>query len=211
MESEKLSEIKNNWPPSNYPIFLALVLLAATAVTLAMGDETQAEELAIYAYYFLVIGVGIRFFELALPENSIDRVASIYGFVTKSTKRHTLWVKNFVKQMFGNITPKLNVKMSLKDRINAIRHFNDNSYLSRLQQKITKSYEGGINVSKYMDEISYTTRNVAILLSVFFFISLIYGVMIDWLFVKKYLSNLVLIIFGFLTLHIFTRKKTSIE
>jgi len=33
------------WPPSNYPIFLALVLLAATAVTL--GDEKRAEELAI--------------------------------------------------------------------------------------------------------------------------------------------------------------------
>ena len=32
------------WPPSNYPIFLALVLLAAT---LAMGDEKRTEELAI--------------------------------------------------------------------------------------------------------------------------------------------------------------------
>jgi len=43
---ETAGEIEG-WPPSNYPIFLALVMLAATAVTLAMGDEKRAEELAI--------------------------------------------------------------------------------------------------------------------------------------------------------------------
>lgn len=45
MENEENNE-KEGWPPSNYPIFLALVLLAATAVTLAMGEEKRAEELA---------------------------------------------------------------------------------------------------------------------------------------------------------------------
>lgn len=59
-----------DWPPSNYPIFFAIVLLVATAVTLAMGGEALAEELAIYAYYLLVVGVVIRFFELALPEDT---------------------------------------------------------------------------------------------------------------------------------------------
>ena len=57
-----------DWPISNYPIFFALVLLAATAITLSMGNEPHAEEFAIYAYYLLVIGVTIRFFELALPD-----------------------------------------------------------------------------------------------------------------------------------------------
>jgi len=70
------TEETNEWPLSNYPIFMALVLLAATAVTLAMGNEPRAENLAIYAYYLLVIGVTIRFFELALP----DRVKN---FLTK--------------------------------------------------------------------------------------------------------------------------------
>jgi hypothetical protein len=74
MENEQKSETQEGWPPSNYPIFLALVLLAATAVTLAMGEEKRAEELAIYAYYLLVIGVAIRFFELSLPENMLTRL-----------------------------------------------------------------------------------------------------------------------------------------
>ena len=73
MENEQNNE-KEGWPPSNYPIFLALVMLAATAVTLAMGDEKRAEELAIYAYYLLVIGVSIRFFELSLPEDALTRL-----------------------------------------------------------------------------------------------------------------------------------------
>jgi len=70
------TEETNEWPLSNYPIFMALVLLAATAVTLAMGNEPRAENLAIYAYYLLVIGVTIRFFELALPDG-------IKNFLTK--------------------------------------------------------------------------------------------------------------------------------
>jgi len=37
------------------------MLIAVTAATLAIGDEKLAERLAIYAYYFLVIGVAIRF------------------------------------------------------------------------------------------------------------------------------------------------------
>jgi len=64
-----------NWPLSNYPIFIALVLLVATAVTLSMGAEKQAEDYAIYAYYFLVLGVGIRFLEFTVPENMRSRVA----------------------------------------------------------------------------------------------------------------------------------------
>ncbi len=52
-----------------------------------MGDEKRAEQLAIYAYYMLVVGVAIRFFELALPENTLKRLNSfkerIYGFVKR--------------------------------------------------------------------------------------------------------------------------------
>ena len=55
--------------------------------------------------------------------------------------------------------------------------------------------------------VSEVSRDVAIFLSVFFIISLIYGLIIDWWFVKGYLSNLVLFILGFLTLHIFTRVR----
>jgi hypothetical protein len=58
---------EGNWPLSNYPIFIALIFLVATAVTLAMGDEKLAEDYAIYAYYFIVLGVGIRFLEFTVP------------------------------------------------------------------------------------------------------------------------------------------------
>ena len=198
--------MNNNWPPSNYPIFLALVLLAATAVTLAMGDEPQAEELAIYAYYFLVIGVGIRFFELALPENSINRLTSAYVFVTESIKKHSYIIINCLANIINNISSKLNMKFPFNDRINITKYFDNHSYISRLQQKIKSSFQD--NGGRYMDEISFTAKNVAVFLSVFFFISLVYGFMIDWVYVKRYISNLVLIILGVVTLHIFTRRKS---
>jgi acylphosphatase len=81
--------VMKNWPPSNYPIFLALVLLATTAVTLAMGNEPRAESLAIYAYYFLVIGVTIRFFEFALPKNIVERLGA-------AKMRISAWLKQYV-------------------------------------------------------------------------------------------------------------------
>ncbi|MBU3966009.1 MAG: hypothetical protein KKG76_01340 [Euryarchaeota archaeon] len=44
MENEQNNE-KEGWPPSNYPIFLALVMLAATAVTLAMEMRSALKSL----------------------------------------------------------------------------------------------------------------------------------------------------------------------
>lgn len=82
---EELSEVKNdsmeNWPLSNYPILLALMLLVATAISLGIGSsETNANQLAIYAYFLLVIGVAIRFFELTLPETLIQRITEKISF-----------------------------------------------------------------------------------------------------------------------------------
>ncbi len=136
------SELKD-WHSSNYLIFLALVLLAATAVTLAIGDESRAESLAIYAYYFLVIGVAVSFFELALPDSTLQRLGMAKKHIMDRLKQHAL--------------------------------------------------------------VADVSREVSILLSVFLLISLIYGLMVDWWFVKGYISNLVLIILGSLALHFFTR------
>lgn len=105
--------VMKNWPPSNYPIFLALVLLAATAVTLAMGNEPRAESLAIYAYYFLVIGVAIRFFEFALPKNTVERLG-----VAKM--RISAWLKQYVLENKG-LHPK-NIVCVLRTLPIRIRH-----------------------------------------------------------------------------------------
>jgi hypothetical protein len=42
---------------SRIPIAFALLLLFLTAITLVQGQEKAANQIAIYAYYFLVIGV----------------------------------------------------------------------------------------------------------------------------------------------------------
>jgi len=63
----------NDWPPSNYPILIALMLLAVTALTLAIGDDKLAQDLAIYAYYLLVTGVIIRIFQLVLPKDTLHK------------------------------------------------------------------------------------------------------------------------------------------
>ncbi len=169
-----------DWPPSNYPILIAFMLLLATAATLAIGDEKRAEELAIYAYYLLVIGVAIRFFELALPEGTLQRLSPakkrISGFIKKHPKEKT---GNYIQNIGGMLRQQ---------------------YL-RLQRLHIVKPEKNIAV------ISEISRNIAIYLSIFFIISLIYGLIIDWWFVRGYLSNLVLFILGFLTLHIFTRVR----
>jgi hypothetical protein len=64
-----------NWPLSNYPILIALLLLITTAVLLELGsNENDANQLAIYAYFLLVAGITIRFFELTLPETFILKI-----------------------------------------------------------------------------------------------------------------------------------------
>jgi hypothetical protein len=164
------SEMKD-WPSSNYPIFLALVLLLATAVTLSIGDESRAESLAIYAYYSLVIGVAVRFFELALPDSTLQRLGMAKICILDWLKQHTLESANYQK-----------IARMLK-----IPHFHQTKRV------------------KILAPIAEISRNVSILLSVFFLISLIYGLMVDWWFIKWYISNLVLIILGSLVLHFFTR------
>jgi hypothetical protein len=81
------------------------VLLAATAVTLARGEEKRAEELAIYAYYLLVIGVVIRFFEFSLPENALVRLG-----VAKM--RFLGWMLWFVQSIWG-ISRRIGSKLRL--------------------------------------------------------------------------------------------------
>lgn len=48
------------WPPSNYPIFLAVLLLLATALALVVGTEETGNEVATVAYFALVVGVVLR-------------------------------------------------------------------------------------------------------------------------------------------------------
>ncbi len=170
-----------DWPPSNYPIFLALVLLATTAVTLAMGDEPRAESLAIYAYYMLVIGVTIRFFELALPDNALHNLGL-------AKMRISGWLKLHTPEITG-LDPKIT-------RVLRIPH-------------IRILYVDRVKLEKILVPMSDVSRDVAICLSVFFAASIIYGLMIDWWAVKGYISNLVLIIFGLLTLHFFTKASAS--
>lgn len=107
-----------NWPTSNYPIFFALVLLAATAITLSMGNEPQAEELAIYAYYLLVIGVTIRFFELALP----DRFHNKFNMILHRIAYHFGKIK-----YFSRFVPLVTQKIDLIRSSNHFIYFSDMS------------------------------------------------------------------------------------
>ena len=75
---------ESHWPPSNYPILFAIILLIATAITLALGySESFANDLATYAYLLLVIGVIIRFFELAMPEHMARKIGEKEGVYSK--------------------------------------------------------------------------------------------------------------------------------
>lgn len=200
--SENLMEkySTDDWPPSNYPFLIALMLLTVTAVTLAIGDEKLAENLAIYAYYFLVLGVAIRFLELVLPEDTMERLnpaMKLISVVSDFIKHHGLKFIRNIDIMLENLYSRLQLHLRramFEIKISIIKL----QYLKRLL--IVKP---GKNISL----ISDISLNVAILLSVFLIISLAYGVTIDMLFVKRYIENLILIIIAWLTLYILLRVR----
>jgi len=211
----------SSWPSSNYPIFIVLMLLVATAATLVIGDEKRAEELAIYAYYFLVIGVLIRFFELALPERTLQKLNQDMKQISGFIKQHALVVIQktglMLKKLYAILQPYLQRSMfEMKMRISVFvkQHPPEKmgEYIQKIGSMLRQQYLRLQRLHISMPEkntavISEISRNIAIFLSAFFIISLIYGWMIDWWFVERYLSNLILFILGFLTLHIFTRVR----
>lgn len=91
-KNEDLNERMNTriWQFSNYPVFVALGLLTVSAVILAMSDKKLAENFAIYAYYFLVIGITIRFFELVLPDHTRERLSNAKMHISNWMKQHLI-------------------------------------------------------------------------------------------------------------------------
>jgi hypothetical protein len=179
----KIKMETSNWPPSNYPIFLALVLLAATAVTLAMGDETLAENLAIYAYYLLVIGVTIRFLELSLPDNTPEKLRS--AMVRVSGFLHGLSTRT--SRFAGNV--------HIFERISKLKPFIKHVLISvpHIKQVIKTSH------LVLMKRIS---KDVSINLGVLSFALCVYGFMFGWWVVGGYLEMIVLITIGFFSLYL---------
>lgn len=66
------ASVWEDWPLSNNFILAAILLLLATAGSLVVATEALANQLARYAYYALVVGVLLRFIEMALEERDID-------------------------------------------------------------------------------------------------------------------------------------------
>jgi hypothetical protein len=175
----------SDWPPSNYPIFLALVLLFATAVTLAMGDEPLAEDLAIYAYYLLVIGVSIRFFELALPDDTPDKLKRIAKSGLDLADKTSQWARGHVPD---NMLPLTSNKLLRTG----------SRFISGMRSRLD------INMS-YIIHIADISKDVAIYLSVIFVIMFVYGILFDWWTVSRFLPELAVIILGFAVLHLTSR------
>jgi|GEM_PF-1908894 len=175
----------SDWPPSNYPIFLALVLLFATAVTLAMGDEPLAENLAIYAYYLLVIGVTIRFFELALPDDTANKLNKIAKMVLDLADTTYHWACRHVPHNMLSFTSNKLLQPGSR-------------FISGMRSRLD------INMS-YIIHIADISKDVAIYLSVIFVIMFVYGILFDWWTVSRFLPELAVIILGFAILHMTSR------
>lgn len=129
---------------SNYPILFALILL--TAITISTGFGANANQLATYAYFLLMIGVTIRIIELTFSEVLIRKIKS-----------------KFIKIKEHKYFPK----------------------------------EKDIIVF-----FSNVTKNVALFLFTFFIVLLIYGLFVDWFFVKELIKKLGYIITVFGVLHL---------
>jgi hypothetical protein len=213
----------NDWPPSNYLISIALMLLVFTAAVIVIGDEQVAEELTIYAYYFLVTGVVIRFIELSLSEEALkkltpaskpDRSFSIIK------QQGSMYIRN-TGIMFKNLYERLKFYLhrailEMRVRISDFKkqHPPESiiAYIREIGGMLKRQYLKLrrlhiVNPRKNIVLISDISRNIAIFLSVFLLISLIYGVAIDSWFVKRYLNNLIYAILGCFTLYILLRVR----
>jgi uncharacterized membrane protein len=56
-----------------YPIAVAIFLLILSAITLAQGFEERANRIAIYAYYFLVIGIILLFIDFLRNKEKYEK------------------------------------------------------------------------------------------------------------------------------------------
>jgi len=130
-----------------------------------------------------VIGVAIRFFELALPENTLVRLGVV-------KVRFMGWM-NWLVRGIWDIGRRMGSKLRLPEvRIPEVKISNDHR-------------EGLKNSITYVSDVS---KNVTVFLSLAFLILLIYGLMIDWWTAKGYFSNFVLVILGFFTVYFFTKR-----
>ena len=179
----KIKMETSNWPPSNYPIFLALVLLAATAVTLAMGDETRAENLAIYAYYLLVVGVTIRFLEISLPDNTPEKLRSAMAQVSGILRKLYAWASRSA----GNI----HIFQKVRELNPSIKHTPVS--MPHMEQVIKRSH------LVLMKSIS---KDVSINLGILSVILYIYGSMFGWWIVRGYMEMILLVVIGFSSLYL---------
>jgi hypothetical protein len=173
----------NDWPPSNYPIFFALVLLAATAITLAMGDETLAESLAIYAYYLLVIGVVVRFFELSLSDGTKADLKSVAAGFLRYTCESSRRICQSERAVSKNI---------LKSRLHRERR--EKSSETLIKTKVT--------VIRSLFTIMQISKEVSLYLSALFVLLCIYGLAFGWFTISGYLKSLILVIIGFLAVYV---------
>ncbi|MBI9030494.1 hypothetical protein JEZ13_00620 [bacterium] len=173
----------SNFPPSNYPIFLAFVLLAATAVTLAMGDETRAENLAIYAYYLLVIGVTVRLLEISLPDSTPEKLQSAMVWVSGTF--HKLYA--YGSRYAGDIL----IFQKVRELKPSIKHTPIS--LPRMEQVIKRFH------LMHMKSIS---KDVSINLGIISVIMYVYGTMFGWWIVRGYMEMMFLILIGFTSMYL---------
>ena len=65
-------------PYDRLPIISALILLGLCPFLLIWKEETLANEVAIYAYFLLVMGVIIQVVEMAMGNEKIAKLAAFY-------------------------------------------------------------------------------------------------------------------------------------
>jgi hypothetical protein len=176
----------SDWPPSNYPIFLALVLLVATAVTLAMGDEARAENLAIYAYYLLVIGVAIRFLEISLPDDTAKKIKSaavrISATIQELSARGSSYAKNVL------------IFQKIREFIPSIEH-----------KPISMPSIGKVINQSNLVLMKNISKEVSIYLGVLLSVMYVYGSIFEWWIVWGYMEKLVLVVIGSFSTYLLLR------
>jgi hypothetical protein len=176
----------SDWPPSNYPIFLALVLLVATAVTLSMGDETRAENLAIYAYYLLVIGVTIRFLELSIPYNTLKKAQAamvrISATIQELSERGSRYAKNVL------------IFQKIREFIPSVEH-----------KPISMPSIGKVINQSNLVLMKNISKEVSIYLGVLLAVMYVYGSIFEWWIVWGYMEKLVLVVIGFSSTYLLLR------
>lgn len=116
---------------------VALLFLVSCPIFLFLKDETWAEQMAIYAYYLLVVGVIIQIIDYAKEQSEVEGIKKTASLVSQSTLILLLIVMAVGFFYFNNkFTTQLATQDDLINRIGGFKVKEEDKEITKMKQQM---------------------------------------------------------------------------